>query len=716
MSKIYIDAINLSKLVLIISLLAFPFFVKAQERCATMPLLEQRFSTNPGLRLKFNEREGQLRKLVAERIASRKSMKTGGLVTVPVVFHVVMNNQSQVTNAQIQAQLDTINKDYAGLNAGYSKIPSYFKSLFGSSGIQFCLAQRTPNDEPTTGIVRYSTTQTSFDYTNNYVKHSGSGGATAWDPDSYLNIWICVLSNNTLGYATFPNDGSPEEQGVVIAYNSLPGGSATGFNAGKTLTHEIGHYFNLIHIWGDDNGSCAGSDGVSDTPNQGNSSSTCRTGVVTDNCTTTSPGIMYQNYMDYTADACLLMFTVEQVARMETAYANYRSILSSSKGCQPLDLKGKDAAIKQITQPDQRLCTNTFTPRVILRNRGSETITSLTINASVDNGPVVSYKWTGSLASYAETTVTLASMSTVEGNHELTVTSVNPNGAQDEDTSNDALSFDFIYYLPSAAPVIESFEGAFPPTAWDIVNPDAGQTWEKTTEASKNGNASARMRNFDYLAIGQKDYLRSPTVNIAGVDSAFVSFQVAAATYTSSTSAGNVWDTLQVMISTDCGLSYTSLYKKWGPNLITRTAATRTAFTPTAAEWRQEELNITDYINNGNVLIAFLNINGNENDIYLDDINIRTVTVNPNLKEAGFLVTPNPTSGEISVQFYPHPTGLQSITIYSVTGQEVAKLTLPSGEVSTNVFDFNLQNSAAGLYIVKAVFDTKTLTKKIMKY
>ncbi|MFC6191303.1 M43 family zinc metalloprotease [Dyadobacter subterraneus] len=716
MSKLNIDAINLSKLVLIISLLAFPFFVKAQERCATMPLLEQRFSANPGLRQKFSEREEQLRKLVAERIASRKSMKTGELVTVPVVFHVVMRNQAQVTDAQIRAQLDTINKDYAGLNAGASKIPSYFKSLFGSSGIQFCLAQRTPNDEPTTGIVRYSTTQTSFDYTSNYVKHSATGGATAWDPDSYLNIWICVLSNNTLGYATFPNDGSPEEQGVVIAYNSLPGGNATGFNEGKTLTHEIGHYFNLIHIWGDDNGSCAGSDGVSDTPNQGNSSSTCRTGVVTDNCTTTSPGIMYQNYMDYTADACLLMFTVEQVARMETAFANYRSILSSSKGCQALDLKGKDASIKQITQPDQRLCANTFTPQVILRNRGSETITSVTINTSVDNGPVVSYKWTGSLASYSETTVTLASITTVEGNHVLTVTSVNPNGAQDEDTSNDMLSFDFIYYLPSAPPIVEGFEGTFPPTAWDVVNPDGGQTWEKTTDAAKTGNASARVRNFDYLAIGQKDYLRSPTVNIAGVDSAFVSFQVAAATYTSSTTTGNVWDTLQVMISTDCGLTYTSLYKKWGPNLITRTAATRTAFAPTASEWRQEELNITDYISKGNVLIAFVNINGNENDIYLDDINIRTVTVNPNLKEAGFLVTPNPTSGEISVQFYPHPTGLQSITIYSVTGNEVAKLTLPSGEVSTNVFDFNLQNSAAGLYIVKAVFDTKTLTKKIMKY
>lgn len=715
MSKSFVNAINLHKLLLLLSFLVLPYFADAQEKCGTMQLLEQKFKASPALRTKFALNEEELQRLVKARMANRSGLKTNETLTVPIVFHLVLRNQSSVTDAQVQAQLDTINKDYAGLNAGASKIPSYFQSLFGQSNIQFCLAQRTPNDEPTTGIVRYTTTQTSFDYTSNYVKHDAVGGATAWDTDSYLNVWICALSDDVLGYATFPNDGAEDEQGVVVDYRSLPGGSLTRFNEGKTLTHEIGHYFNLLHIWGDDNGSCAGSDGISDTPNQANYSSTCRTGVVTDNCTTESPGIMYQNYMDYTADACLIMFTVEQVARMETAYRNYRSLLASSNGCQPLDLKNKDASVKQITAPEQRLCANTFTPAVLIRNRGSETLTSLNINASVDNGEVVTYRWTGSLASYGEATVTLASMSVEEGDHVLTISSSNPNGGTDEDTSNDSLDFNFIYYLPSEAPVTESFEGTFAPEKWDVVNEDGGQTWEKTTDAAKTGSGSARIRNYDYLAIGQKDYLRSPTVNITGVDSAFVSFQVAAATYTSSTNTGNTWDTLQVMVSTDCGLTYTSIYKKWGANLITRTAATRTAFTPTSTEWRQEEINISEYINNGQVLIAFQNINGNENDIYLDDINIRTVTVNPNLKEAGFLVTPNPTSGEIAVQFYPHPTGLKSISIYSVTGNEVMRLAI-TGEVTTNIYNFNLQGYAAGMYIVKAVFDDKTLTKKIVKY
>lgn len=687
---------------------------QGQDRCASMELLQKRFTDKPALKLMFDQREVRLKQLISERIASGKTLRTTGLVTIPVVFHVVLNRQSMVTDAQIMAQLDTINKDYAGTNAGAAKVPSYFKSLFGQSGIQFCLAQRTPNDAPSTGIVRYTTTRNSFDYTTNQVKHAESGGADAWDTDKYLNIWICDLSGTTLGYATFPDDGVKDEQGVAIDYGSLPGGITTNFNQGKTLTHEIGHYFNLYHIWGDDNGACTGTDEVDDTPNQSNMTTTFQSGIVTDRCTTTSPGIMYQNFMDYTPDVSLFMFTKMQVARMETAFTTYRSLLALSNGCTPVDVKKKDASLKTIGQPAQRICTNTLTPQVTLVNRGSETLTSLTIHAVIDNGTVQNYAWTGSLATYAEVTVTLPALTTVQGNHVLSISTSNPNGAADEDTSNDALSLDFIYYEPFAAPVKEGFEGLFLPQGWDIVNEDGGSTWEKTTSASKTGSGAVKIGNFDNQVVGQRDYLRSPTVNIAGVDSAFVSFQVAAATYTNASAVGNVWDTLQVLISTDCGQTYTSVYKKWGSSLITRSAATRTAFTPGVNEWRHEEINIGSFIGQGEILVAFLNTNGNENDIYLDDINIRTVTVNPHLKEAGFLATPNPTSGQVSVQFYPHPEKLKSVSIYNVAGQKIRE-TVITGEVASNVYNFDLTTFPSGLYVVKAEFEDRVLTKKIVK-
>jgi hypothetical protein len=679
-----------------------------------MEVLNQRFTAQPALKLMFEQREARLKQIISARIQSGKSMKTTSEVTIPVVFHVVLSRQSQVTDAQIQAQLDTINKDYAGLNAGANNIPAHFRSLFGQSGIKFCLAQRTPDDIPSNGIVRYSTNRTSFDYTTNLVKHAESGGADAWDSDKYLNIWICDLSNSTLGYATFPDDGVKDEQGVVVDYASLPGGSAAGYNQGKTLTHELGHYFNLYHIWGDDNGSCSGTDEVEDTPNQGESTNSCRTGIVTDNCTPSAPGIMYQNYMDYTPDACLYMFTKMQVARMEAAFETYRALLAESNGCTPVNLKAKDASIQSITQPEQRICTNTFTPGIILENRGSETLTSVRINVVVDNGTVQTYNWTGSLATYAETAISLSELTIGEGNHILNIYTSLPNGAADEDTSNDVMSMEFIYYEPFDAPVTESFESLFPPRGWDIVNPDNGSTWEKTTTAAKTGSGSVRISNFDNAVVGERDYLRMPTVNIAGADSAFISFQVAAATYTSVSTQSNVWDTLQVLISTDCGQTYTSIYKKWGPGLVTRNAATRVAFTPTSNEWRMEQINISNYIDRGEVLIAFLNSNGNENDIFLDDVNVRTVVVNPNLKEAGFLVSPNPTTGIFSVQFYPHPAGLKSVSVYNVAGQKIAER-LITGAVTTNVYDFNLTNYSAGLYIIKAEFEDRVLTKKIVK-
>jgi hypothetical protein len=687
---------------------------QAQDRCGSMELLQKRFTDKPALKLMFDQRQIRIQQLVKERMASGKTLRTTGPITIPVVFHVVLSRQSMVTDAQIMAQLDTINKDYAGINSGAAKIPSYFKSLFGQSGIQFCLAQRTPNDAPSTGIERYTTTRNSFDYTNNQVKHAESGGADAWDADKYLNIWICDLSGSILGYATFPDDGVKDEQGVAVDYASLPAGAATGFNQGKTLTHEIGHYFDLYHIWGDDNGACTGTDNIDDTPNQGNSTTACQTGVVTDRCTTTAPGIMYQNFMDYSPDACLFMFTQMQVAHMEEIFEKYRSSLLTSNACTPVDVKKKDASLKSIRQPAQRICTNSITPQITLVNRGSETLTSLTIHAVIDNGTVQNYNWTGSLATYAETNVTLSALTTLEGNHVLSISTSNPNGAADEDTSNDALSLDFIYYEPFAAPVTEGFEGLFPPQGWDIVNEDSGSTWEKTTSASKTGNAAVKIGNFGNQVVGQRDYLRSPTVNIAGVDSAFVSFQVAAATYTNTSTQNNVWDTLQVLISTDCGQTYTSVYKKWGSSLITRSTATRTAFTPGINEWRYEEINIGSFIAQGEILVAFLNTNGNENDIYLDDINIRTVTVNPNLKEAGFLVTPNPTSGQVSVQFYPHPEKLKSVSIYNVSGQKIAE-TVITGEVASNVYNFDLTTFPSGLYVVKAEFEDRVLTKKIVK-
>jgi len=684
------------------------------EQCGTMPRLQQKFEKSPALKAQFETRREVFNRSVLQRGAINDRLQRAvASIYIPVIFHIVLPNPNVVTNAQILTQLDTLNKDFFGINGDTVKIPSYFKSLFGKSGIQFCLAQRTPGEDETSGIDRVTTKQSSFGIDDG-VKHVSSGGVESWNTEKYFNVWITALSNGLLGYSTFPDDGSPDEQGVVIDYRSLPGGSFTAYSTGKTLTHETGHYFNLYHIWGDDDGACTGTDYVDDTPNQTNSSSTCYSGIKTDNCTKSGNGVMYQNYMDYTPDACLVMFTTDQVIRMETALTENRSSLFSSDGCLPPNLKNYDVQLTSIDKPDQRLCGPSFTPVITVTNKGLQKITSLQISIVVDDIVVLNYNWAGSLTHSAAAIITMPSINTTAGTHALTIEASKPNDITDEEPGNNTLSSIFQYY-ESVTTVAESFEGSvFPPSGWDVVDPDKLITWQRVTGIAKTGSASVVINNYENEDAGQKDDLRLPSVNIPStVDSAFLAFQVAAATYSASGTTNNNWDTLEVLISADCGLTYASIYKNWGSSFVTRTMPATDAFVPTSSEWRRDSISLSNYIGKNNLVIAFRNTTGHENNIYLDDINLRTVTINPNLKSQGFLVTPNPTNGVIAVQFYPQQTNLRSIQIFNIAGQKLAELKTGSG--ANNYYSFNVSSQPTGTYIVRAVFSDKVLIKKIIK-
>jgi hypothetical protein len=693
----------------------FRSYAQRPDRCGSMDLLQQKFKEHPALKARFEAREKQLRQMVAERVQAGNTgnLRDQALLTVPVIFHIVLTNPSAVTDAQIKAQMDTLNKDYAGINGDTVHILSAFKSRFGVANIQFALATQTPDGEPTTGIERYITTQSDFSVFSTNVKHVSSGGADAWNTDNYLNIWICQLSGGYLGLGTFPNDGDSANQGLMIDYRSIPGGSYTNYNGGKTLTHEIGHYFNLYHTWGDDGGACTGTDYVNDTPNQADYTSGCPSGEKTDACSPVSPGVLYQDYMDYSYDNCLVMFTTEQAARMQAAVSTYRTALFTSPGLQAPVVKAYDARLKAIAKPVGRVCTGSFSPVVTIRNVGSTTLTSLTINVSIDGSFIAAYSWTGSLASLADASVTLSSITSTAGNHVLQAYTSNPNGQADQRTTNDTLSAAYMYFPPASLPLAEHFEGSsFPPDGWDIINPDGSYTWEKANGTGKTGNA-AMIKNYYYSSYGARDYLRLPLVDLSNADSAFISFQVAAATYTNPGTAGNVWDTLQVVISTDCGNTYTPLYKKWADSLVTAPAGSN-FFVPTATQWRKDSVNLTPYIGQGNVMLAFLNTTENENNIYLDDITVYKKTVNPNLKAKGFIVTPNPASQSVAVQFYPQPSNLRDIAIYSFAGQKVAEVRVGDGQ-AMNYYTFNIGRLAAGVYVVRAVFTDKVVTQKLVK-
>jgi len=257
------------------------------------------------------------------------------LVTIPVVVHVVYNTtEENISDAQIQSQITVLNQDFRKLNADVANTPSAFTALAGDSNIEFCLATVDPNGNPTNGIVRVPTTATSFG-TNNTVKSASSGGSNAWNASKYLNMWVCDISGTILGYAQFPG-GSASTDGVVIdyLYFGTIGTATAPFNKGRTATHEVGHWLNLRHIWGDDGTGCTGSDQVSDTPNAAGPNTGCPA-FPRVTCSNGPNGDLFMNYMDYTDDACMYMFSNGQVARMQALFAagGFRSSLLTSNGC-----------------------------------------------------------------------------------------------------------------------------------------------------------------------------------------------------------------------------------------------------------------------------------------------------------------------------------------------------------------------------------------------
>lgn len=261
--------------------------------------------------------------------------KSAAVITIPVVVHVIYNNATQnISDAQVQSQIAVLNKDFRRLNTDASNTPSAWQSIAADAGIEFCLASFDPNGNATNGITRTSTNVTAFSDNGDDMKFTSTGGRNAWPRDKYLNIWVCNMTGSTLGFTQLPG-GPANTDGVVIGYRyfGTTGTVSSPFNKGRTATHEVGHWLNLYHVWGDDGGSCAGSDLVSDTPNQDAENYGCPTFPLTDNCSASSPGVMFMNYMDYVDDGCMNMFTTGQKNRMLACLNGPRAAILNSGAC-----------------------------------------------------------------------------------------------------------------------------------------------------------------------------------------------------------------------------------------------------------------------------------------------------------------------------------------------------------------------------------------------
>jgi Pregnancy-associated plasma protein-A/Secretion system C-terminal sorting domain/Fibronectin type III domain len=301
-----------------------------QRQCGAMEVLARQIEENPAQRLSMDVIEQHTNHFIQNNGAQDRAV-----ITIPVVVHVVYNTAAQnVSDTQIQSQLDVLNADFRKLNADVSGVPAGFTGLAADAEINFCLAKQDPAGLATSGIERRQTTATSFT-TNDNVKKYINGGLAAWDASKYLNLWVCNLSGGVLGYAQFPG-GAAATDGVVCTFTGFGtmGSAVAPFNKGRTATHEVGHWLNLFHIWGDDGTGCTGSDNCADTPNQADENYGCPVFPQV-SCSNGPNGDMFMNYMDYTDDACMFMFTTGQKARMQALFAagGARASLATSPGC-----------------------------------------------------------------------------------------------------------------------------------------------------------------------------------------------------------------------------------------------------------------------------------------------------------------------------------------------------------------------------------------------
>lgn len=382
-------------------------------RCASSEYEAMLQKQNPS-RMTEKEFEDWIGPLIAN--AQFNKSQNGGIITIPVVVHVIHSGETlgtapNITDAQVQSQITVMNNDYRKLSGtpGFNTNPAGADTM-----IQFALAKVDPNGNPTNGIDRINLCQASWSTAaiDSYVKPT-----TIWDPTKYMNMWSVNFSDSDLlGYAQFPSastlpglasdGGYADTDGVVanystfgsIAYNDGTFMLNAPYNRGRTMTHEVGHFLGLRHIWGDSN---CGNDYCADTPIHKTSNGGCPSHPRSNTCGTADE--MFENYMDYTNDSCMNIFTINQKDRMTTVMNNSprRMELKTSTADLPIPLFANDAELKGERNCDQTACGDSPAPVIAkfsLYNRGTSPLTSAVITYSVNGGAQQTTNWTGNLA------------------------------------------------------------------------------------------------------------------------------------------------------------------------------------------------------------------------------------------------------------------------------------------------------------------------------
>ncbi len=647
-------------------------------RCGTDEMIQQRIQTDPAFRAKWEEnlRQFEASKNSPSSFTQRTSTLTGP-VTIPTVVHIVLPDPTVVTDADVLYFINRLNLDFSGFNPD-STNGSLFYSVRGHSLIRFTLAKRDPSGNATFGIERRISSTQIQGGNPQPIKTNSGGGLDGWDITQYYNLWVGIGSGGLLGIAPEIGVGGPvgsnNVDGVCVDYRAFshnPCYTLTAFALARTAVHEIGHNFGLYHTF---QGGCGNQDFIQltstsnttscptalpasllapsdDTPALSANTSGCPSGSQASGCSgvPNPPGKMYQNYMDYTDDPCYSMFTIGQVNRMHYVLENCRpGYLTSQGAVPPASAPTRDAGVTAVINPGgsdivgvckytNPTCTAPFTctsyptpicpgnlaPKVRVSNKGYATLTSYTVNWTLNGTPqtpvVVS---SASLAPLEDTTITLSSVA-LASNNTLKFWTSNPNGSTDQNNVNDTTT-KVLNFTAGALPLAQGFEGStFPPAGWSINNPNNNVTWTRVAPGN-NSTASIFFDNYTNNVQGQLDDIITPSFSTTGLDSVIIEWDLAHKNYP------GLSDRFDVLISTNCGSTFTQVFTRSDPALATAGSSTGAYTVPGAADWVRQRISIGGAnLGTGQILVAFRNINGYGNNTFVDNINITGFTFTP---------------------------------------------------------------------------------------
>lgn len=672
---------------LAISAVACLSFAQAQEQ-STFPckandpaMLERMHGNDPEAMRLIAEAEAELEAWTAQFVANHNPAQRNSYV-IPVVFHIIHDNGPEnISDAQVQDAIRVLNEDFNKLNSDWPSVKAEFLDLVADVGVEFRLALRDPQGNCTNGITRTQSQTT-------YLGNAQMTSVIQWPRSRYMNVWVGASAGgaNVAGYTNYPFvlNNNPSRDGIVLRHSFVGGiGTSSPSNA-RTLTHEVGHWINLPHLWGNSNepnlqSNCNTDDGVADTPNTIGWQSCNRNGVTCNSLDNV------ENYMEYAF--CSKMFTNGQSSRMLAALTSTIAQRNQLWQASNLTFTGVDVpgelCLARFTSNSQSVCAGTtvnFTDQSYhnVSSRtwqfpGGSPATSTTAN------PTVVYNTPG---------VYPVTLSVSDGANNISVTST-----------------DYITVLADPGlpiPLEEGFESYADLSAspWTVLNIDGDNGFMMTSAAAFSGSNSVQLLNNSAMR-GRKDELVSNTYDMSDVDVVRISYRYSFARRNTSND-----DRLRLYVSNSCGETWSMRQQLRGSTNLVTSGNVSGTFVPTSPEqWAFAEVNnVSSSFHTSDFRIKFEFESDGGNSVYIDDININGSPVGVDeLREGGMnaIVVPNPAQDQAQLVYSLKSSGPVNVELLDVLGRSLGVLQegiLPAGPQR---LDLPVAQLPSGLYFVR---------------